>query len=359
MKRKWLFPLLMLVLLFWTGHMVLREQSPAQLAAALKTADLRFVLAGCGLMVLYLGCEAACTHLILRTLGSPVPYRRCLGYSCVGFYFSTVTPSSTGGQPMQVYSMTRDGVPGAHGALDMLLISICYQIASALFALAAWIFFPGVVDGFGSWLTVLLIFGFSATFALTVLMTLFLVQPAWCSRLAGGCISLLVWLRLCKDPAPLRERLEEQIAQYSQGGQVLRAKPTLFPRLLALNLLQICSLYLVPWTIYHALGLSGHGAAELVALQALMSVAVGLLPLPGAAGAAEAAFLHAFAAFFGGLVTPAMVLSRGISCYGTLVVTGLVTLVLHLRRRRRRTLEERRFQVLDPYQKVSRRRRAA
>lgn len=335
MKKKWLWPCVMALLLGWTVYMLLADQPAAQLWAGLRAAKPLWLLAGFGLMGLYLTCEALSSHLVLRTLGTPAPFRRCLGYACVGFYFSTVTPSSTGGQPMQVYTMAKDGIPAAHGTLDMLLISICYQLAAALYALGAWLGFPGLAGGFGKGLTFLLLAGFAATLALACVMVLFLVRPGWCSKLADGITAVLRRLPFAHDPRAFRARLEEPIAQYTWGGSFLCRRPSLFPRLLGLSLAQLGCLYLVPWTVYRAFGLTGHSAPELVALQALMAVAVGLLPLPGAAGAAESAFLTGFAAFFGELVAPAVVLSRGISCYGVLLVTGLVCLALHLRRRQR------------------------
>lgn len=338
--KKWFWPVVMALLLGWTVYMLLADQPPAQLWAGLKAADPLFLLAGFALMGGYLLCEALSTHLVLRTLGTPAPLRRCLGYASVGFYFSTVTPSSTGGQPMQVFAMAKDGIPAAHGTLDMLLISICYQLSAALYALAAWIAFPRLVPGMGKGLEVLLLFGFTMTLSLAAVMTVFLVRPGWCGKLADAVTALLRRLPFVKDPGRFRARLEEPIAQYTWGGSFLCRRPSLFPRLLGLSLLQLGCLYLVPWTVYRAFGLTGHAAPELAALQALMAVAVGFLPLPGAAGAAEGAFLTGFAAFFGGLVTPAVVLSRGISCYGMLLVTGIVCLAIHIRRRRRESAAE-------------------
>lgn len=333
--KKCLWPCVMALLLVWTAHMLLADQPVEQLWAGLRAASPLWLLAGFGLMGLFLTCEALSTHLVLRTLGSPAPLRRCLGYACVGFYFSTVTPSSTGGQPMQVYAMSRDSIPAAHGTLDMLLISICYQLAAALYALGAWMGFPGLTGGFGKGLKLLLLAGFLATLALACVMVLFLVRPGWCRKLTGCLTAVLRRVPWVRDPRALRAKLEEFIARYTWGGSFLCRRPSLFPRLLGLSLAQLLCLYLVPWTVYRAFGLTGHGAPELVALQALMAVAVGLLPLPGAAGAAEGAFLTGFAAFFGDLVAPAVVLSRGISCYGMLLLTGLVCLGIHLRRRNR------------------------
>jgi len=326
--RRWLGPVLMALLLGWSLWLILGEQSPAQLLAALAGAHVPFLLLGAGCMAVFVGCEAACTHLVLGTLGTPAPYRRCLGYSCTGFYFSTVTPSSSGGQPMQVYAMAQDGIPAAHGTLDMLLITICYQLAAVLYALGALILFPGRLASLGTGLTALVVFGLAVTLALTALMILILVRPNWCRRAAMGLLALLVRIRLVKHQLLWTQKLEAGLERYRQGGQLLRSRPFLLLQLLALTVVQLGALYLVPWTVYRALGLSACSPVELAALQALAAMAVMLLPLPGSAGAAEAAFLLAFSTPFGSLAAPGAVLSRGISCYGAMAVTGVVTLLL-------------------------------
>lgn len=77
------------------------------------SADWRILLIGVVLMAAFVAFEARSSHLILRALGTPQPYRRCYLYSSTGFFFSNITPSATGGQPAQIYYMNRDGVPVA------------------------------------------------------------------------------------------------------------------------------------------------------------------------------------------------------------------------------------------------------
>ena len=61
------------------------------------------------------------------------------------------------------------------------------------------------------------------------------------------------------------------------------------PVLLGLNLVQLTALFLVPFVVYKAFGLSGHGAMELVGAQALLTLATSSLPLPGAVAPPRAA----------------------------------------------------------------------
>ena len=101
--------------------------------------------------------------------------------------------------------------------------------------------------------------------------------------------------------------------------------------LLGLNVVQLTALFLVPFVVYKAFGLSGHGAMELVGVQALLTLSTSSLPLPDAVGATEGGFVTLFALFFGtSLVTPAVLVSRGISFYAFLLLSGFVTLGVHL-----------------------------
>lgn len=104
-KRNLIWVAVMGGLLAWTIYNVLRDQTPGQLAHALVSADWRFLLIGVALMAAFVAFEARSSHLILRALGTPQPYRRCYLYSSTGFFFSNITPSATGG-PARPRSIT-------------------------------------------------------------------------------------------------------------------------------------------------------------------------------------------------------------------------------------------------------------
>ena len=127
---------LIAALMALTGWLLFRDQPVTRLLHTLGQLRPGWLLLGLALMLAFVGCEATCSHLILGRLGHRAPLRRCLGYSFVGFYVSSITPSATGGQPAQIYYMSRDGVPAAHGALNMMLIAVCYQVVVIGYALA-------------------------------------------------------------------------------------------------------------------------------------------------------------------------------------------------------------------------------
>ena len=317
-----------IALLGWTVYTILKEQTPGQLASALLSADPRLLLLGLPLMALFLCCEAAATHSILRALGCPQPFRRCAYYSCTGFFFSTITPSASGGQPAQVVAMGRDGVPAASGALDMLLVTIGYNTAAMGWGIYALCTAGGFTEQLGGQVGLLLGVGLAVFAVLDAAMFLFLFLPGPAKRLLYGCIALAVRVRPSLDRAALEAKADAHLAEYRRGAQLIRRAPGLLVRVLGLSALQLACSYVMPYVVYRAFGLSGYSLGQVFALQALCAIAVGYLPLPGSAGAAENVFLRGFLLIFGGtLVAPAMILSRTLSCYLVLAVTAIVLAV--------------------------------
>ncbi len=314
-----------LALLAWTVHTILQEQTPGQLASALLSADWRVLLLGLPLMALFLCCEAKATHAVLRALGCPQPFRRCAYYSSVGFFFSTITPSATGGQPAQVVAMGRDGVPAASGALDMLLVTIGYNTAAMFWGIYALLTAGGLTERLGGQVGLLLGLGLAIFALLDVFMFLFLFLPGPAKKLLYGCIALAARIYPPLDREALEARADAHLAEYRRGAGLIRRNPVLLAQVVGLSVVQLACTYAMPYVVYRAFGLSGFGLGEIMALQALCSIAVGYLPLPGSAGAAENVFLRGFLLIYGeALVAPAMILSRTLNCYLVLLATGAV-----------------------------------
>ena len=94
--------------------------------------------------------------------------------------------------------------------------------------------------------------------------------------------------------------------------------------------------------MYRAFGLHDFSAITIVLLQAVISISVDMLPLPGGMGISEKLFLTVFVPVFGAeLLLPGMILSRGLSYYTELLLSALLTLYAHfaIRRKTPHTLE--------------------
>ena len=97
-----------------------------------------------------------------------------------------------------------------------------------------------------------------------------------------------------------------------------------------LTIVQRCILFTVTYWVYRSLGLHSYGIITITLLQSVISVSVDMLPLPGGMGISETLYMAMFVPVFGELMLPSMLLSRGISYYGQMMISAVMTCVAHL-----------------------------
>ena len=88
---------------------------PAYLCGAAATAI--FFVSAEGMMICYL----------LRSLSYRTGMATCIKYSFVGFFFSGITPSATGGQPMQLYYMQKEGHKVSDSTVVLMTVAVIYK----------------------------------------------------------------------------------------------------------------------------------------------------------------------------------------------------------------------------------------
>ena len=78
-------------------------------------------------MVFFILGESVIIFYMMKTLGASVKMTHCALYSFVGFFFSCITPSASGGQPMQIFYMKKDKLPIPVTTLVLMIVTITYK----------------------------------------------------------------------------------------------------------------------------------------------------------------------------------------------------------------------------------------
>ena len=120
-------------LMLITNYFIFKDQSFETLFEALKEVNPLYILAGLSMMFIFVGCEALNTFSIMKALNQKVTYLKCLGFAFVGFYFSSITPSSSGGQPAQIFYMNKANINLSYSSLNVLIITVVYQLVMMLY----------------------------------------------------------------------------------------------------------------------------------------------------------------------------------------------------------------------------------
>ena len=117
---------------------------------------------------------------------------------------------------------------------------------------------------------------------------------------------------------------------YRDTANYLKTHPRVIVNVIAITFVQRMAMFAVTWFVYRSFSLSEKGFWTILFLQAVISVSVDMLPLPGGMGISETLFLTIFEPVFGALLLPGMVLSRGLGYYGELLISALFTVVAQL-----------------------------
>lgn len=311
---------------------------------ALKDALARcrtdWIVCAAGGVAAFLLCEAAALWLLLNSFGMGMGEGTCFMTACIGFFFSAITPSSTGGQPMEVYYLRKKGIPVSITSVALLVMAIAYKLVLVLLGLGLMIFGQGFLRTHLGSMTFLFYVGMLLTGGWTVFLLLMVFRPGMARGILIWGMSMLEQLHIMKRRAAHQASLEVAMDMYGDAAEHLKNHPRVMAEVLGVMLLRRAALLTVTWFVYRALGLSGASWTSIVLLQATISICADMLPVPGGMGVSEGLFLKVFAASFGALALPGMVLSRGIGHYAQLILCALVALLALFLAERRKKIGE-------------------
>ena len=327
----------LLALMGITLYLLLRDRNLSLVWASLRSARKEYIALAAASMLFYIFCGGWCIRVLLHGLGQSMSVWRCFKYSFVEFYFSALTPSSTGGQPMQLVYMKQDGYRLSDSTVLILIVTALYKLSflvlSLVFLAAYW---PLVQDKLLR-LRFLCGLGLTLNILLIAALGFLLFSKKLLFRIATGTMHLLGKLRLVKNPEKRVYSLARKSIQYRRCAFFMRAHPLVVLRTFGVLTLQRLAILVVPYLVYRSFGLAQYSVGALVAVQLLLSMCVDMLPLPGAVGASETVFLILFGPIFGErLLTSAVLLSRGISFYLMVLLSGLVLCGIQLARMARK-----------------------
>ena len=96
--KKTLLNVSFLVLVFGlTIYYIFHGEDIGSLLCYIRQSEIIYWIAGIILVVLFILSESVIIYYMMRSVGQPVILTHCFLYSFVGFFFSVITPSATGG----------------------------------------------------------------------------------------------------------------------------------------------------------------------------------------------------------------------------------------------------------------------
>ncbi len=265
------------------------------------------------------------THV--QPTGNQVSLFRCFSYSFIGFFFSGITPSATGGQPAQLIAMKKDNIPLGSSSLVLMVVAVFYKLILVIIGAVILLFWKEELAGyFGNYL-MLFYLGILLNALLVFFLLLVMFHGKWMERLFVYVEKFCEKIRICKPSSKRKEAFHHLISDYEETLQFLISHPAKILLTAICTLLQRSSLFLLTCLIYQGFGLSGHGTLLIMALQASVYISIDMLPLPGSQGISELVYASVFASVFTETyLASSMCVTRGLSFYFLLILGSVISL---------------------------------
>lgn len=244
-----------------------------------------------------------------------------------GQFFCAVTPSSTGGQPMQIMILSHYGIDAGKATSALVQKFLVWQFTLTGYTIAVILLrFNFFAERLSPFLWVMSAIGFVVQAAMIFVLILVSFSHKITFRLISWLCRLGAKIRLIKNPDETIDKIEQQLVYFHNSNKEFSKHKGFIAVNYILTIIQMTAIYVVPYCVYRALSPESQisvGVFDIISAQSFVNMVSSLVPLPGASGAAELSF----AGFFNGIfddttMKSAILIWRTITYYGTIFISA-------------------------------------
>ena len=324
---------ILIVILALTFNSIYDKESWVVIGENIKNLNYGYILMAIAALFLYFICQGIYMKGILGTLNHKISLMRGTFYAIIEFFFSGITPSSTGGQPIQLYYMTKDEIPIRKSYITLMLNTIYFKVIILGLGIGALIFNSSYIIESAFIFKVFFILGFVVDLLLTIACFLLIFKTDLVKRIFIKLVNFCKKFKLFKRKMAKYD-IEDVMNRYREEVEFIKTHVPMVLFTFLITLIQRLCLFSIIYIVYRALGFNQYSYFDLLAIQVIVQTAMEAAPLPGGAGLSESMMHNLFVIIFASkLADVGMLLTRAFSFYIPLIVTGLIILGEYLVRK--------------------------
>lgn len=266
-------------------------------------------------------------HIFVKKFKPDISLFEIMKLGLITQFFDGITPSSTGGQPYQIYAFNKQKINIIDSTNITIQNFIVYQIALILLGLIA-VISNNYLNLFSELGTIkkLIMLGF----IINVMVIVSLFTLAFVKRVSkvilNYCIKLLYKLRIIKNKEKITKNINEYIEKFHKSALTLLKNKRQFIKTIFFNLIALMLYYSIPIIIIYGLGIYDKiNLLETIITSAYVMLIGSFIPLPGATGGLEYAFIQFYSVFIKGpTITVVMLLWRFLTYYLGVIIGAIL-----------------------------------
>ena len=320
------------LLIILTYYFIFKKIDRKGIQEAIKYTNLWFILLATILACGNVFFEALNVRRTLNELGEKVSLKNAIKYGIVGFFFSAITPAASGGQPVQIIYMHKDKIKYTNATIAILLQSFAYLTVMIALGLFGYLFNYDYISNLG-FIEYFFIIGLLVN-GLIVTLTLFAMFSKGAAQKTVNIICKIFKAINEQKAKAFKRKLEKQLKEYHESATVIVNNRKLMLKTFFTAACQLICYHSVAFFVYLALGIKHLNYLRITSLQSFLYLSVSILPLPGTVGVNETGFSLLYNPIIAkNYVDSAMLLTRGISFYLIVILTGITLAVIAIKKK--------------------------
>ncbi len=299
---------------------------------------LLFALIALILNYLFKGLKLA---IMCKSLTGNFHFKTCIETGIIGNYYNAVTPFAVGGQPFEIYHLSKHGVHGGVASSIPIAAFMLNQFAFVILGTISLILFqnnalevPANIYGiFPTTMKGLAIVGLLGCAIMPLLVVIFSLTP----RLGASLVHFVVWLgsklKIVKNPKETTMKIIKNVVHNAYCLKKICTNPLVFILCFLLSFLEHVATTSLAFFVlkafgYNAVNLTTGADVPLMTewlqsaqISLLLVASIAIIPTPGNSGAADLSFFLFFeAGLAAGLAFPATLIWRLFAFYSYIII---------------------------------------
>jgi uncharacterized protein (TIRG00374 family) len=285
--------LILLGLSFGMIFLIYKKTNPKDLKAVFFAMKKEYILYAILAFILFRLMEAIALYVFLLRIRQKTSFKSCIDYSIFGHFFSQLTPSGGGGQPAQLYLMTKDGIKSDKALATIVPFNIMYHMCLPIVGLI------GLTTSLryiilASKLKYFFYIGLLNQVIMACAVVLVFRKTDWLYKLLVFIAEKIKGVRFLDRFYRSPSRIKEFLDDWKKNILTLVENKKVLLLIFCLQVLMLFFSYAVAYFTYRAMGFSDYGLFDIVRIQCLIIIATEYIPTPGTAGFSELALFETY-----------------------------------------------------------------
>jgi len=242
--------------------------------------------------------ESKILQIIMNSLTQINSLKKSFKVTMIGQFFNSITPFASGGQPAQLFALSKEGIGAGQAGSILMMKYIIYQSVLTVYSIVLIVWKAPFFQGKLKNIFYLSMIGFLINTGVIVVLLVF----AKYKKVTHSCFNflnkLLNKLKIVKNVENMERKVEEQIEKFHQNIIILKKNKKVIVRAIIYTTLQLTVFFAIPYFVYYSFEGGDVKLINMIAANSFVMMLTAFIPLPGASGGAEGGFYMFFQLFF-------------------------------------------------------------